>query len=58
MLKLKDKLYVKKLRKEGYLTATSEEIKGITEEDLRKIKLIKINDPKACISLQVLKEFC
>lgn len=58
MLSLKDMLYVKKLRKEGYLTATSKEIKGITEEDLRKIKLIKINDPKACISLQVLKEFC
>lgn len=58
MLSLKDWLYVEKLREEGYLTATSGEIKGITEEDLRKIKLIKINDPKACISLQVLKEFC
>ena len=58
MLSLKDMLYVKKLRKEGYLTATSKEIKGITEEDLRKIKLIKIKDPNACISLQVLKEFC
>ena len=28
MLKLKDKLYVKKLREEGYLTATSEEKKN------------------------------
>lgn len=56
MLKLKDRLYVKRLIKSGYLYITKQEGENLTDEDIKKIRYVMKEIPVLTIEFSLLSK--